>query len=113
MDAFGRFTVSTRANATAFRLAAGVFTHNLDKARRMSRRLKAGTVWINTWGYVNDGFEDGGCKQSALPHRSRKPLLANFHVREILAKDLICFLYVRMAVKRTVSQTVVALDLVR
>ena len=55
-----------RANATEFGLAAGVFTHNLDKARRMSRGLKAGTLWINTWGYVNDGFEEGGFKQSGL-----------------------------------------------
>ena len=32
----------------------------------MSRGLKAGTVWINTWGYFNDGFEEGGFKQSGL-----------------------------------------------
>jgi betaine-aldehyde dehydrogenase len=55
-----------RANATEFGLAAGVFTHNFDRARRMSRGLKAGTVWINTWGYVNDTFEEGGFKQSGL-----------------------------------------------
>jgi betaine-aldehyde dehydrogenase len=32
----------------------------------MSRNLQAGTVWINTWAYINDALEEGGYKQSGV-----------------------------------------------
>jgi acyl-CoA reductase-like NAD-dependent aldehyde dehydrogenase len=62
-----------RANATEFGLAAGLFTNDLNISRRMSRELKAGTVWTNTWAAINDGFAEGGYKQSGIG-RLRGPL---------------------------------------
>ena len=56
----------TRANATVFGLAAAVFTKDLDRAQRVAHAIKAGTVWINTWGLVNDAFEEGGFKSSGI-----------------------------------------------
>ena len=35
-----------RANATEYGLAVGIFTNNIR--RRVSRELKAGTIWTNT-----------------------------------------------------------------
>jgi betaine-aldehyde dehydrogenase len=55
-----------RANATEFGLAAGVFTRDVDRARRVSREINAGTVWTNTWLAMHPGFEEGGDKQSGL-----------------------------------------------
>jgi betaine-aldehyde dehydrogenase len=55
-----------RANATEFGLAASVFTRDVDRARRVSREINAGTVWTNTWFAINNGFEEGGYKQSGL-----------------------------------------------
>jgi betaine-aldehyde dehydrogenase len=55
-----------RANATEFGLAAGVFTRDVDRARRVSRQINAGTVWTNTWFAINNGFEEGGYRQSGL-----------------------------------------------
>jgi acyl-CoA reductase-like NAD-dependent aldehyde dehydrogenase len=55
-----------RANATEFGLAAAVFTRDGDRARRVSRQINAGTVWTNTWFALNDGFEEGGYKQSGI-----------------------------------------------
>ncbi|MGI8456767.1 MAG: aldehyde dehydrogenase family protein [Propionibacteriaceae bacterium] len=55
-----------RANATEFGLAAAVFTRDVDRARRVSRQIHAGTVWTNTWFAVSDGFEEGGYKQSGI-----------------------------------------------
>jgi betaine-aldehyde dehydrogenase len=55
-----------RANATEFGLAAGVFTRDVDRARRVSRKINAGTVWTNTWFAMNAGFEEGGYKQSGI-----------------------------------------------
>jgi betaine-aldehyde dehydrogenase len=39
----------------------------------MSREIQAGTVWTNTWAVVNDGFAEGGYKQSGVG-RLRGPL---------------------------------------
>jgi betaine-aldehyde dehydrogenase len=55
-----------RANATEFGLAAAVFTRDVDRARRVSRQINAGTVWTNTWFAMNAGFEEGGYKQSGI-----------------------------------------------
>jgi aldehyde dehydrogenase (NAD+) len=38
-----------RANATAYGLAAGVFTKNINTANYFIRALRAGTVWVNTY----------------------------------------------------------------
>jgi betaine-aldehyde dehydrogenase len=62
-----------RANATEYGLAAGIFTRSINTSRRVSREIKAGTVWTNTWGAINDGFAEGGYKQSGIG-RLRGPL---------------------------------------
>jgi betaine-aldehyde dehydrogenase len=63
----------SRANATEFGLSAGIFTNNLNISRRLSRELQAGTVWTNAWAELNDGFAEGGYKQSGIG-RLRGPL---------------------------------------
>jgi betaine-aldehyde dehydrogenase len=62
-----------RANAGEMGLAAGVFTNNLNVANRVTRGIKAGTVWVNTWAAINDGFAEGGYKQSGVG-RLRGPI---------------------------------------
>jgi acyl-CoA reductase-like NAD-dependent aldehyde dehydrogenase len=42
-------------------------------SRRVSREIQAGTVWTNTWAAINDGFAEGGYKQSGIG-RLRGPL---------------------------------------
>ena len=53
-----------RANATPYGLAAGIWTRDLDRARRMAERLRAGTVWINCWGETDAAVPFGGIRQS-------------------------------------------------
>ena len=55
-----------RADATEYGLAAGIFTSNMHISRRVSREIHAGTVWTNTWAAINDGFAEGGYKQSVI-----------------------------------------------
>jgi acyl-CoA reductase-like NAD-dependent aldehyde dehydrogenase len=52
------------ANDVEYGLAAGVWTSDLALAHRAARRLKAGTVWINTYGEVSPAVPYGGVKQS-------------------------------------------------
>ena len=62
-----------RANATEFGLAAGIFTSSINISRRVSREIQAGTIWTNAWSELNDGFAEGGYKQSGIG-RLRGPL---------------------------------------
>jgi len=54
------------ANSTAFGLSAGVWTRDLDTAIGMSRAIRAGTIWVNTFldGYPELPF--GGYKESGI-----------------------------------------------
>ena len=63
----------SRANATEMGLAAGVFTNSINISRRVSREIQAGTIWTNAWAELNDGFAEGGYKQSGIG-RLRGPL---------------------------------------
>jgi acyl-CoA reductase-like NAD-dependent aldehyde dehydrogenase len=40
-----------RANASEFGLAASVWSRDLEKADRVARRIEAGMVWVNDFGY--------------------------------------------------------------
>ncbi|MDC0659904.1 aldehyde dehydrogenase [Leisingera sp. SS27] len=48
------------ANNTAFGLASGVFTRNLNRAHRMIRGIRAGIVWVNTYRAVSPIAPFGG-----------------------------------------------------
>jgi len=54
------------ANAVDYGLAAGVWTQNVKKAHSVSRRLQAGTVWVNMYNFYDAGMPFGGTKQSGF-----------------------------------------------
>lgn len=56
--------VVTRANATPYGLAAGIFTRDLGTAHRMVRRIKAGSVWVNMYHAIDPAVPFGGLKMS-------------------------------------------------
>jgi acyl-CoA reductase-like NAD-dependent aldehyde dehydrogenase len=58
--------VVRQANDTPYGLAAGVFTRDLGRAHRVSRRLKAGSVWVNCYNAVTPMAPFGGFKQSGV-----------------------------------------------
>jgi betaine-aldehyde dehydrogenase len=55
-----------KANATEYGLAASVFTRDLNRAMRMSRAVRAVTVWLNCHGRLFAEGETGGYRQSGL-----------------------------------------------
>lgn len=58
--------VAEQANKNVYGLAAAVWTNDIRKAHQLSRRLKAGTVWINTYGLMDASLPFGGYKQSGF-----------------------------------------------
>src|SRR6266700_4225676 len=58
--------VIEEANNNPYGLAAAVWTRDVKKAHSVSRRLKAGTVWINTYGLMDASLPFGGYKSSGF-----------------------------------------------
>ena len=58
--------VIEQANNNPYGLAAAVWTRDVKKAHSVSRRLKAGTVWINTYGLMDAALPFGGYKSSGF-----------------------------------------------
>ena len=65
-------------NDIAFGLAAGVWTQNIGRAVRMSKRLKAGTVWVNTYRAVSYMAPFGGYKSSGIGRESGQESIKEF-----------------------------------
>ncbi|BCH18490.1 aldehyde dehydrogenase family protein [Mesorhizobium sp. L-2-11] len=53
-----------RANITPYGLAAGVFTGNVATAHQLSRKIRAGSVWVNTYHAIDPAVPFGGYKMS-------------------------------------------------
>src|SRR5579864_564102 len=58
--------VAAQANASPYGLAAAIWTNDIKKAHTLSRKLKAGLVWINTYGLMDAAVGFGGFKQSGF-----------------------------------------------
>jgi acyl-CoA reductase-like NAD-dependent aldehyde dehydrogenase len=58
--------VIEQANNNPYGLASAVWTRDVKKAHTVSRRLKAGTVWINTYGLMDAALPFGGYKSSGF-----------------------------------------------
>lgn len=52
------------ANASDFGLGSGIFTQNVARAHRVSKRLKAGICWVNTYRAISPIAPFGGYNQS-------------------------------------------------
>ncbi|UZN50948.1 aldehyde dehydrogenase family protein [Cupriavidus cauae] len=66
------------ANGTAFGLAAGVWSADIGRVHRVAGELKAGTVWINTYGYTDVRLPWGGAGDSGLGREHGDAALQNF-----------------------------------
>lgn len=58
--------VTRRANALDYGLAASIWTTNLARAHRVSARIEAGIVWVNSWFLRDLRTPFGGMKQSGI-----------------------------------------------
>ncbi|HLT98477.1 MAG TPA: aldehyde dehydrogenase, partial [Burkholderiaceae bacterium] len=58
------------ANDTIYGLAAGVWTQDIGRAMRVSKAIKAGTVWVNTYRAISYMMPFGGMKHSGIGRES-------------------------------------------
>lgn len=70
--------VIDRANNTIYGLAAGVVTKDLEKALNISSRLRAGTVWINSYDVFDAAVPFGGFKDSGMGREQGEAGLRNY-----------------------------------
>src|SRR6201995_4938736 len=66
------------ANGTAYSLAAGVWSRDVIRAQRFAKKAKAGTVWINTYGYTDVRLPWGGVRDSGFGREHGTAAIENF-----------------------------------
>ena len=66
------------ANGGEYGLAAGLWTQNVDRAWRVGRAIRAGTIWINTYHHFYDETEVGGFKHSGIGRHNGPEALNEF-----------------------------------
>jgi betaine-aldehyde dehydrogenase len=68
----------TRANATEFGLAAGVFTNDIKRGHRVVAQLEAGTCWINQYNLTPVEAPFGGVKMSGVGRENARAALEHY-----------------------------------
>ena len=58
--------VIARANNSNYGLASGIVSNDINVINRLSRALKAGTVWVNTYNVYDAAVPFGGYKMSGI-----------------------------------------------
>jgi aldehyde dehydrogenase (NAD+) len=66
------------ANGTSYSLAAGVWSADIGRIHRFVNRLKAGTVWANTFGPTDVRLPWGGSRDSGFGREHGEIALENF-----------------------------------
>jgi len=65
-------------NETTYGLAAAIHTTDLNTAIRVSNKLKAGTVWVNSYNLLSYQVPFGGFKESGIGRELGKYALSNY-----------------------------------
>ena len=67
MIEFGDIEEAVRiANRSQYGLVAGIWTRDVKRAHYVASKLKAGTVWVNTYNVYDTAAAFGGYKQSGF-----------------------------------------------
>lgn len=66
------------ANDTPYGLASGIWTEDISKAHDFANRVKAGTVWVNTYNIFDPALPFGGYKQSGWGREMGEEVLESY-----------------------------------
>ena len=73
LDSIAKF-----ANDTEYGLSASIWTQDLTRAHTLARKIRAGTVWINTHNWGDAAFPFGGYKQSGWGREMGKEVMEHY-----------------------------------
>jgi phenylacetaldehyde dehydrogenase len=73
LDAIAQF-----ANDTEYGLSASIWTQDLRRAHSLARKIKAGTVWVNTHNWGDAAMPSVGYKQSGWGREMGKEVLEHY-----------------------------------
>jgi len=55
------------------RLGASIWSNDLRRVQHLTRRLRSGTVWVNTHNFIDPNMPFGGVKQSGIGREAVAP----------------------------------------
>jgi len=76
------------ANATRYGLAASIWTKDIYQAYACARRIRAGTIWINTYGNFFSEVPFGGYRESGLGRELGKAGLREYAELKSITVDM-------------------------
>ncbi|WP_226386189.1 aldehyde dehydrogenase family protein [Staphylococcus sp. Marseille-Q1834] len=66
------------ANDSEYGLAGGIFTTNINRALNVSKAMRTGRIWINTYNQIPAGAPFGGYKKSGIGREVYKDAIKNY-----------------------------------
>jgi len=72
------------ANGTVYSLAAGIWSSDIGRVHRFARELKAGTVWVNTYGPTDIRLPWGGSRDSGFGREHGDAAIENFTEQKVV-----------------------------
>jgi phenylacetaldehyde dehydrogenase len=84
LDAVAKF-----ANDTEYGLQASIWTRNLKVAHTLARKIKAGTICVNSHNYGDPAWPFGGFKQSGWGREMGKEVMENYTETKSVAVNLV------------------------
>jgi len=66
------------ANDVLYGLAAGVWTQNISRALRMTKKIRAGTVWVNSYRVISYMSPFGGYKRSGIGRENGQEMIKEY-----------------------------------
>jgi len=76
--------VIRRANDTEFGLAAGIWSNNINTVNRVSRAIRAGTIWVNCYNVFDNSTPFGGFKDSGTGREKGQYALQNYLEKKVV-----------------------------
>ena len=80
--------VAKFANDTEYGLQASIWTRNLKVAHTLARKIKAGTICVNSHNYGDPAWPFGGFKQSGWGREMGKEVMENYTETKSVAVNL-------------------------